>query len=304
MKRILISTATAALLAANLGADVTIRYKTEIEAAAPVPASDLGKGMSYSMSMKGAKGLMTGSGMTVIMDLDRQQVTLLDPVHHKYATIPVSEYNDKMVAALPHPDLKMEESTKNLLAGLKTKVESQKTGRTEAIQGVNAEEREITLSMEFPVPQGVKMPDMGMKMVMQIWSAQRGEALRVPAVRELSGFNLFQRYFMNPQDMFKKFGFPGMSDSFDSLFEEMTKDQSVVLRTHMAMYMPGMSALLAQSGQTATAAPNAPFMEMSHEVEELSTKPVEASLFDIPKDYEAAPFEDVLKGSMDSRLLH
>jgi hypothetical protein len=41
--------------------------------------------------------------------------------------------------------------------------------------------------------------------------------------------------------------------------------------------------------------PDAPFMEMNQEVAELSSAPVDASLFEIPKDYAAVAADDMIR---------
>ena len=53
------------------------------------------------------------------------------------------------------------------------------------------------LAIEMPVPGSDQLIPM-MRMVMQIWTAKPEEALRVRAIRELTGYNLWTSYFMNP----------------------------------------------------------------------------------------------------------
>src|SRR5208283_3280385 len=83
------------------------------------------------------------------------------------------------------------------------------------------------------------------------------------------------------------------------MLEELYKNPSVILRMHIEMYMPFLAALAKQTagqGQKATAIdPDAPLMEMNQEVAELSSAPVDASLFDIPKDYAAVPADDMVR---------
>jgi hypothetical protein len=130
-----------------------------------------------------------------------------------------------------------------------------------------------------------------MKMVMHIWTAKKEEALRVPAIRELSGYQAYQRYIMNPAGMFEKLAskMPGLAKVMGPLMEEISKNQSVMLRTQTELYMPFLAGLAKQAaaqGQDFPAIdPDAPLLEMNQEVAELSTAPVDASLFEIPKGY-------------------
>jgi len=86
------------------------------------------------------------------------------------------------------------------------------------------------------------------------------------------------------------------------MFEEIFKNQSVILRTHMEMYMPFLATLAKQTaGQRqmpVSMDPDAPLMEMNQEVAELSSASVDASLFEIPKDYAAAPAEDLIRDTI------
>ncbi len=297
--------AAAAFLAAPaVRADVTIRYKSEIKSSVPMPTgvADMG---NHAIRMKGNKGYMEAGGFTMMVDFARRECTIVDPAGRKYATIPAAEYGKSMASAMPEMPPGAAEAAGATLGAMKSKTDSRKTGRTETIQGVAAEEREITFQMEMPMPEASGMPPMTMKMVMQVWAAKQGEALRVPAIRELSGFNLWQKYFLNPTDTFGKM-VPQMG-GMASLFEEMQKDQSVVLRMHMSMYMPSMEALVArmsgQPGRRATAGAEAetPFMEMSQEVVELSTAPVDEALFRIPEGFAAASFGELMNGMMEAQ---
>jgi hypothetical protein len=144
-------------------------------------------------------------------------------------------------------------------------------------------------------------------MVMHIWTAQKEEALRVPAIRELTGYQAWQKYVMNPGGMLEKLAgkMPGMATAIGPLMDEMSKNQSVILRTHMEIYVPFLAMLakqMAAQGQKFPALdPDAPMMEMNQEVAELSSAPVDASLFEIPADYKAGAADDILQGMIKAR---
>ena len=114
--------------------------------------------------------------------------------------------------------------------------------------------------------------------------------------------NLWQKYFLNPAGTIAKIAgkMPGIGEMVTPMVEETLKNQSVILRIHVDMYMPMMAAMARkmaeQKGGTAVAIdPEAPIMQMNQEVIELSDAPVDASLFEIPKEYTAAPADDLIR---------
>jgi hypothetical protein len=99
---------------------------------------------------------------------------------------------------------------------------------------------------------------------------------------------------------------PGMSNTMGPMFDELYKNPSVILRMHMEMYMPLLAALAKQTARQGQAAPaidpDAPLMEMNQEVAELSSAPVDASLFEIPKDYAAIPAGDMIREMVKAQI--
>jgi len=89
------------------------------------------------------------------------------------------------------------------------------------------------------------------------------------------------------------------------LLDETLKNQSVILRIHVDMYMPFMAALAqkmaAQKGEAAIAVdPEAPVIQMNQEVVELSSAPLEASLFEVPAGYTTAPPDDLIRSMVQT----
>jgi hypothetical protein len=297
--------ALAVMAAPALRADVTIRYQSEFKPTAALQPL-MGQfmkaaqaGSEQSVRMKGSKAYTTAGNWIQIFDFVKEEVTLIDPAHKTFATLPVSQLADKMAGALPAtaqtPDVQQ------VLASIKSHVDSKATGKTAEIQGVQAEEREVTITMDLPMPASMNQTGPSVRLVMHIWTPKKEEALRVPAIRELTGYQAWQKYVMNPAGMLDKiFGkMPGMSNTVGPMFDELYKSPSVILRMHMEIYMPLLAALARQKagqGQAAPAIdPDAPFMEMNQEVAELSSAPVDASLFEIPKDYAAVAADDMIR---------
>jgi hypothetical protein len=261
-----------------LHADVTIRLKTEMKSLAPVgmPADT-----PQVVRMKGNKGVSSVGNEITIMDFAKQEITLVDTAHRKFATIPASEYGSKMAAMMPQMAL-----GDSSAGPAKSKVESGKTGHAETILGVATEESEISISTEMPLPAGLQGQALTMKIVTRQWNALPAETARVPAIHQLMGFNLWQDYFMGDTEAIRKMfpqGGAAIADGF--------KTGSTTLRSNTKMYMnmPG-----ADSGS--------PFMEMTYEITELSTAPVDDSFFEIPAGYDATTFDELMNGLKQERL--
>lgn len=299
--------ALAVLAAPALRADVTIRYQSEFKPSAALqpllgPFMKAAQaGSEQSVRMKGSKAYTTAGNWIQIFDFVKEEVTLIDPAHKTFATLPVSQLANKMAGALPQPATAQTSDVQQALASIKSHVDSKATGKTAEIQGVQAEEREVTITLDLPMPASTNQTGPSVRLVMHIWTAKKEEALRVPAIRELTGYQAWQKYVMNPAGMLDKmFGkMPGMSNTMGPMFDELYKNPSVILRMHMEMYMPLLAALARQKagqGQAAPAIdPDAPFMEMNQEVAELSSAPVDASLFEIPKDYAAVAADEMIR---------
>lgn len=280
---VLIVLSSAAVL---LRADVTIRYKTEMLTPMTPAANRSG---STVIHMKGNKGVTIADNQTTIVDFARQQVTIIDTVARKYATFPASEYGAKMgaqVAGMMPQAPGMDEMMKSMKVACDTK----KSGVPETIQGVQAEEREVTCNLTVTMPESMKqvMPSISMKFVMRIWSASQGERLRVPGLWQLSSYELWQNYFMNPVGALGKMA----PDAMMPMVEAMQKDQSVTLRSNIEMSMKN-PMLGAGAG---TAAGEMPIMKMNQDAVSLSTELLDDSLFSVPSDYAAVPFDELMKG--------
>jgi hypothetical protein len=294
-----------------LRADVTLRYQTEFKPAAALQpfmepllkTMQSGPAGSISIKMKGTQGYTTSGNWGEIFDFVKGDVTLVDPAHKTFATFPLSELMDKMMSAMPQMP-EQPEAFKQIMASMKTHLDSKETGQTAEIQGVQAEERLVHFDVEIPLPPGMA-PQMGpsidIKLVIHIWTAKKEEAMRVPVVRELTGYQTWQKYVINPAGIFEKLtaSMPGVGEAIGPLFKEMAKNPGVLLRTRMEVYMPFLATVAKQAaaqGQSFPAIdPDAPLLEMSQEAAELSNAPVDASLFEIPKGYTPVAAEDMVR---------
>jgi len=281
-------------------ADVTLRYKMELKANPALPAQMAAAALSQEsvMRLKGGMGFSASMGFNSIVDFTTQKITVLDEAAKRYAKLTFNQFSEAVAGAMPQ----MPAIARANMAGVKSTVSPARvTGRTAVIQGVEAEEREITVSIEGPAMPNMP-PGPAVRMVVQVWSAKSGEVMRVPAIRELTGYSLWSYATMNPTAFVSKMmgQLPGFADGFEPLMKEMQKG-TTVLRMHIDMFMPAMAAMLKRmpAGSNPSGAsfdPDAPFMQMNQEVVELSTAPVPDSVFQIPEGYQEAPAGELIKG--------
>jgi hypothetical protein len=296
-----------ALLAVSLQADVTVRYKTDIQMNSSLPPAitqQATQGMmngsiptDISMQLKGGKGYSSAGIATAIVDFTKQEITLIDKDGKRYATVGVNDLADQMMAAMPViPD-----QAKAMMASMKSHFASKTTGATATIAGVESEERQAELTIDAPAMPNVPEGPM-MRMVMHIWTAKQSEVMKNAAIRELTGYNLYSYSVLNPLGMMEKMfqQMPGFGDAFGGLVKEMKSGGTpAVMRLQVEMFMPMIAAMMKQNPQAAAMFGNfdgnSPLMTMTQNVSELSTATVPESVFQIPDGYQTAPPVDLIK---------
>jgi hypothetical protein len=303
--RLLSRVAAGALLVAPLiRADATIRYHTDIQTTSMIPAATLNQALGGMRDMliriKGNKAYSSQGNLTSILDLMTQNLVLMDAANKRFAAVPAGQYTEQLksaVAVVP-------EQARSVLATMKSNLESRSTGRTTAIQGIQAEEREFVLTVDMPLPGGPTAPTPFMKMVMQIWTAKPEETQRVPALQELRNYTASASSALNPADMIKQLlsVMPGMGDSLGAMIE-MTKNGGMMLRTHTELSAPILAMIAQQApgrGLPVGLDPNAPLMQMNQEVVEITAGVLEDALFQVPADYQPASLDEILKGAISA----
>jgi hypothetical protein len=294
-------------LAPLMRADATIRYHTDAQATGAigvaVPVDQMLGGMrDMVIQIKGNKAHSSQGKLTSIMDLKTQDLTLIDASNKRFATVPASQYAEQTKKALPA----IPEQARSVFSSMKSNMESRSTGRTDTIQGIQAEEHEFVLTMDMALPGGPPTPAPFMKMVMQVWTAKPEEAQRVPALLEFKNYTASASSSINPAETIKQLlgGMPGMGDSLAAMAAEMSKNGGLMLRTHTELFMPVLAMMSQQIPRQPGQAPlpvidpNAPLMQLNQEVVELSTTPLDDGLFQVPADYQAASLEEILKAAV------
>jgi hypothetical protein len=301
----------AMLLATQLHADVTLRYKSDVKLNPSLPpqmAQQMGKGLTSMplenvLQLKNGKGYASMAMLRSIVDFTKGEMKLIDPESRRYTVVTPDQFAAemaKMLAGIPA-------EARQAMASMKATVDTRQTGRSATILGIEADEAEVVIAITGPPVPNMPAGPM-VRMVMQLWTAKQSEVLRVPALRELTGYNLWAYTTMNPAGSIEKMfqQMPGMGDSFGKFIKEMQTAKAALLRSRTSMYMPAMAAMMKQlppdknpfgAGFDA----ETPLLEMTQELAELSSAPVPDAIFEIPADYKAAPASEMIQAMFEKQ---
>jgi TonB family protein len=295
MKSAILHSLVGALCLCHLApADVTMRSKMDYRMGSFVPAAaaeaankQMGDMLANGITLriKGKRSSMSYGLLVTIVDSEKGTITLLDPKGKRYATTSVSDFADKVKAAMPQ----IPEAARQMLENIKLDVKTDKTGKTDTIKGIKCEELVTNVSMDMPGPMAAAM---SMKMEMHMWAAMPDELARVPALKEIAAYMTNQASGMDPTATASKmFGqLPGFGEKLKGPMQEMMKSSSqAVLRTEIKMIMPGSAKMMGASN------PDEPMMNMTTDVTELSTDPVPDSAFQVPAGYQETKIEDLVQ---------
>lgn len=293
------------LLLPAIRADVTIHFQTTATTSAILPpeaAAQLRKAGSGPMTMvvKGNKGYVSAGDFISITDLATQTSTYMNAGNKTFATVGLNEYDQTKIISELMPAQSRDLS--NIASNIDMKVESRKTGRTEKMHGILAEERQIVMTMSIKSATAQENAGPLMRMVIELWNPAQGEAARVPALGELERFTALSKTALNPAAILQQVmaPFAGMAHGYDALAKELLENGSLTLRMRMSMYVPaltGTATALAQSGRQVPSGfdPNAPTSQITQQLMDISTAPVAPSTFDIPATYKESTVVEIMK---------
>jgi hypothetical protein len=305
--------------------DVTVRYKNDVKVAAGTQSNAVVSSKQFLpavtvIRIKGEKAYVEHAPFTTVTDYDKQVITLLDPEHKQFASVYLKDYADEVMSiikATSIPDVGPE--AQKMFDSLKTNVSSRKTGRTDIILGIQAEEQEITLTIEMASPFGASgsndpAKDVPMitliRMVDHIWNAEPSEVDRVPALKELSRITSDQNnaFLLDPATGISKMfsQMPGLGKNLQSMMEQLAASRGVMLKTHVEMFSPmaaqAMQMMQAQDRSAGHSVdPAAPIMEMNMEATEISAALIDDSVFQIASDYHVASVPDLLRSILPAQ---
>lgn len=282
-------------------ADLTLRYSQDLKMGTGLPAAataavasqlqNLGK--ERRIRIKDDRSVSDIGGLVGISDNAKGEITLLNAATKQYATLALPELLTAMQSAVAVPA-----AVQQMLQNLQFEVQSTKTGQTGMVAGFRAEERltTMTASMNAAGAAGAAL----LRLEMHTWIASPEEVSRIPAVREYAAYAQTALRAFDPAEQIQKLfaQIPGFADKLRGAVAELSADPgSLTVQTQQKMYMPIM-AQLAQLQPTAGAPatdPNAPIMEMTSRLIEISSDPIDDSVFTVPPDYRKASPEEILK---------
>ncbi len=250
--------------------------------------------------VKGEKVSSRFGSVTTIMDCNNDQITFMNPETRKYATVPMAAYPGALPVSATDS-----QAMEKMFQNLKFDVQTKKTGRSGMLNGIRADEYEMVLSFDMP---SAHQTSSGFKMVIQQWIASPEETDRIPAIQEFAGYSARVQNKMNSYDVMQKVfaQLPALGEKLRGPLEELRKiNSSLVLKMHVAGYMPSVALMLSSNRQGPLPAfdADAPLFEISMNLTELSTGAIPDSAFLTPEGYEAAPMDDLVKSAMPVQSL-
>jgi hypothetical protein len=301
------------LLCVGAPADVTVRQSNSMKLPSFIPseiAKQWEQGSQASgglLRVKGDKAYASYGALETLTDYSRNEVTLLDLKTKRYATVPLSEFAGRFAAALrATTDGSAPPSPQNLLFD----VQSKKTGQTEVIQGVRAEETRTVLTMQMPfmaAGPGISDGPSLMRLEVRSWVAQPAEIRRVPALGELADYAERGERALDTSGFAEKVfsEVPMIGTQLSAALRELTQTASgLMLQTSIRIYLPAITQLvhLAPDGAPPGFDPNGPIAESTLELTSISTAPLPDSDFQVPSEYQPAPFEELVRAAVETPL--
>jgi len=295
------------LVAASMSADVTVRYKTTVKLNPNLPpqmteqaTKSMGENLPPEMvyQVKEGKGASSFGKIRAVADFTTKRITLIDAANKKLATATTEQLMEAFGKTLAD----MPEEARAAIAAMKATSDSKMTGRTMSIQGIETEEREVTMSVDGPpnLPPGPMF-----KLAIQFWTAKAEETQRIPALRELAAHNVSAYAVMNPSAMIEKMlqQIPGMGEGITKVLKEMQAAKATLVKSEIKMYMPVIAAMMKQMAPDKNPLgdkfdADAPFMEMTQELSELSTAPIPDSVFAVPEGFTEVTVAEMVKAMM------
>jgi hypothetical protein len=307
------------LIAPSLLADTTVHYKNEMKLGALMqrvlgPAAESMKAVmpsSTTIQIKGTKELSTNGRFESVSDLGKQVITLIDPAHNQYATVYMKDYMAEVFSAMPGPQPVPADAQK-ILDSMTSTFSSAKTGKTETIMGVQAEETVMTLEVKMPDPsatssagatQAAAAPVDMMQMVIHLWTALPSEVDRIAGLKELAGVygDPAATAAINPSALMGKAfqSMPGMGKGFASMMDEMMQKKAILVEMQLEMNLPFAQAALAQQANSKDPAhpvdSKEPFATITMQVDQISVDPIADKVFEVPDGFHVVSVPEFLK---------
>lgn len=274
-------------------ADLTIHYKAAFEFAPGLPPqmADAMKRQiagtvptESSVRIHGDQAISQFGRLTCIIDYEKQQITLVHPESKRYSNLPAGDFAKQVQGLIP-------EQARAMMEQIKMDVTAVKTGKTAVVHDVPVEEVLMTMTMEVPNPSGAGMQ---MKMEVHNWMATAAALERFPELQQWHGQKWASIPGLSPAEMSSSaFGSGPFAEKMRQAMQGVMKDTTgLMLKSETRVYMPSMAPMLAAQGANLG---DGPLMSTTTEMDHYTTDAIPASSFQVPGDYQSAPFGDLLK---------
>jgi hypothetical protein len=292
----------ALLLAPAAYADLTIHYKSTFEFPSGLPAQ-MADAMKRQMAgslpaestvrVHGDQAVSNFGRLTCVIDYAKQQITLLHPESKRYATGPASGFAGAVQAMIP-------EQARAMMEQMKMDVTAAKTGKTAVIHNVPAEEVLMSMTMDVPNPSGATMQ---MKIEVHNWMATAGAMERFPELKQWNAKKWASVPGLSPAEMSSSaFGQGPFAEKMRAAMQGVMKDSTgLLLKSENRIFMPSMAQMLAAQGATMG---DGPLMATATEMDSYNTDAIPAATFQVPADYQSAPFADLIKEFSPAAAAH
>lgn len=310
-------------VAPSLFADATIQYTSSVKfgpviaAAAALSKKPISitppAPTTRTMRLKNGRVEQDGGMFTGVLDSTNSQITFIDSKRELLATASLEELIGQVIASLPAPPNPSPQA-KLFLQSMTMTYASQKTGRTEITLGMATEETEMTASLNVVLPPSMQallpntsaqpgVPVTLLKIVMHLWYPAQTEVARVPALGEFASFwsdhTSASGYVSGLTAGMQKLlvNYPALASGLAAMAADSFKNRGVMLKTDIDVYAPVLAQLAPM--MKAQGMPSfdlsAPILEFSSEAVEVSSTPIDDSVFGAPRGYRAVPIAEFLR---------
>ncbi len=263
--------------------DITEKVSFRVEAGKHMPPEIAAKiaetfatvmeGLSQDVQIKGSRATVRIGTFFSISDFDGALITILDRDNRRYATVSAQEYRR---AWKDQHGTAQSQAAAPQRGEMRVDGQLRATGKTRTLHGIEVEERQVKLSL--PVSTGDSM-----KIVLSLWYPTAEAKAHNPAIIELQRYS--ERAYIPDgfvteltSTMGSAVGVKGMDKLLGMMMEA---GLHLEMRAGYIMPFPELP-------------PDVPVFEIVQELTELSTAPIDDSVFAVPRDFGPAPIAEVL----------
>jgi hypothetical protein len=288
-----------------LRADFTMGYEVSIDipkGVLPELAQQLKNGAKtrlpqfLTLQARGDKGFFGTSKFKVIVDYPKQEVTIIEPAGKRFATVAMKDYAEAVRAAMsPVPGQVVQ-----ALESSKPKFGINKTGRSQNILGLPAEEYEAVFSIEPSATLASRFHDPIAKTVLRLWIASPEDLTRVGVSYYMDKLQwLITNMNLVVLTQLGLGGLPGGGQEFTAAIDRLTKENALVVQAELDVYAPTIAMVGQEMTRKEGDGPPPPLgnviiAQVVAELGGLSFDPIEDSDLDVPIGFAKVTPQEIL----------